>query len=243
MPSTITYYRPGGVPGIYAVQVTLELQPSQWANVAIGRYRDRGYHCGSCGHQHPINPLQTETKRVEQYAEFRDIWEQDTITIEIHEQALGEEGPYQIVVYTASRSGIQAQSLPCTRHGRTWQQHELNFNEIALIDAGTSSRTALTQVLEERVHSEEAETSAMADAFRSATRAAASKERVNLTEEEAENKNIKGSAQNASGVYHVRNGFTAQGLLALPVARQKRERQVLLPLLRREAVEQVALMN
>src|SRR6266566_5442723 len=115
MASTVTYYRPAGVPGIYAVQFTLDLQPSQWAKVDIGRYRDRGHHCGSCGHQSPIDPLQTETQRVEQYTEFRDIWERDTITIEIHDKQLGEEAPYQIVVYTASRTCIKAQSLPCTR--------------------------------------------------------------------------------------------------------------------------------
>lgn len=214
MASTVTYYRPGGVPGIYAVQVTLELQPSQWANVNIGRYRERGYHCGSCGHQHPIDPLQTETRRIERYAEFRDIWERDTITIEIHERALGEEGPYQIVVFTASRTGIKAQSLPCTRHGRTWHQSELQFNKIALVDAGTSTLTALTQVLEEGLRSEEAKA-----------------------------KDINGSTQSELGVYHVRNGFTAHGLLVLPVASQKREQQVLLPLPRRGAVEQVAHLN
>jgi ribosome modulation factor len=214
MPSTVTYYRPGGVSGIYAVQVTLELQPSQWAKVAIGRYRDRGYHCGSCGHQHPINPLQTETQRIEQYAEFRDIWERDTITIEIHERALGEEGPYQIVVYTASRSGIQAKSLPCTRHGRTWHQNELKFHEIALIDAGVSPSASLTHLIEERVRKEDAE----------------NRERVVSTQSE-------------SGVYHVQNGFTVRGLLALPIARQKREQQMLLPRHRREAVEQVARLN
>jgi len=151
---------------------------------------------------------------VEQYAEFRDIWEQDTITVEIHERALGEEGPYQIVVYTASHTDIQAQSLPCTRHGRTWHQDELKFNEIALIDAGTSPRTALIQVLEEEVHSEE-----------------------------AKEEDRKVSAQGENGVYHVRNGFTVQGLLVLPIARQKREEQVLLPLHRREAVEQMAHLN
>ncbi len=214
MPSTVAYYRPGGVPGIYAVHVTLDLQPSQWAKVDVGRYRDRGYHCGSCGHQHPNNPLQTETHRIEQYSEFRDIWERDTITIEIHERALGEEGPYQIVVYTASRSGIEAQSLPCTRHGRTWHPDELKFNEIDLIDTGASARSSLTQVHEEPVHREEAK------------------------EEER-----KTSAQSESGLYHVRNGFTAQGLLPLPIARQKREVQILVPLHRREAVEQVVLMN
>src|SRR5258708_3062243 len=211
MSSTVTYYRPGGVPGIYAVQVTLELQPSQWANVNIGRYRDRGYHCGSCGHQHPINPLQTETHRIERYAEFRDIWEKDTITIEIHERALGEEGPYQIVVFTASHTGIKAQSLPCTRHGRTWHQDELNFNEIALIDARTSARTALTQVLEVGGHAEEA-------------------------------KDSKGLTHNESGVYHVRNGFTAHGLLAIPVAGQVRQ-QLPIPVLPRKAPDQVALLN
>ncbi len=214
MPSTVTYYRPGGVPGIYAVQVTLDLQPSQWAKVDIGRYRDRGYHCGSCGHQHPIDPLRTETHRIERYAEFRDIWEQDTITIEIHNRELGEEAPYQIVVCTASHTGIQAQSLPCTRHGRTWHQDELKFNEITLIDAGTSSRTALTHVLEEEAHSEE-----------------------------AKDKDIKVSPQGESGVCHVRNGFTVQGLLVLPVAGQKSEQQALLPLHRREAVEQMAHLN
>src|SRR6266568_8438234 len=145
MASTVTYYRPAGVPGIYAVQVTLDLQPSQWAKVDIGRYRDRGYHCGSCGHQHPINPLQTETHRVEQYAEFRDIWEQDTITIEIHKRELGEEGPYQIVVFAASHTDIKARCLPCIRHGRTWQPDELHFNDIALIDEGVAPRTAPTQ--------------------------------------------------------------------------------------------------
>ena len=51
------------------------------------------------------------------------------------------------------------------------------------------------------------------------------------------------SAQSESGLYHVRNGFTAQGLLPLPIARQKREVQILVPLHRREAVEQVVLMN
>ncbi len=214
MPSTVAYYRPGGVPGIYAVQVTLDLQPSQWAKVDIGRYRDRGYHCGSCGHQHPINPLQTETHRVEQYSEFRDIWEQDTITIEIHERALGEEGPYQIVVFTASRSGIQAKSLPCTRHGRTWHQDDLKFNEIDLIDTGASARSSLTQVHEEPVHREEAK---------------------------VEDRKI--STRSESSVYQVRNGFTARGLLALPVAQQKREQQVLIPLLRREAVKQTAHLN
>ncbi len=214
MPSTVTYYRPGGVPGIYAVQVTLGLQPSQWAKVDIGRYRDRGYHCGSCGHQTPITPLQTETQRIEQYAEFRDIWEKDTVTIEIHDRELGEEAPYQIVVFTASHAGIKAQSLPCTRHGRTWHQNELKFNEIALIDAGTSAPTAHAQVIEEKVH-----------------------------REEAENEDIRGSDHRESGVYHVRNGFTAQGLLALPVARQKSEQQTLLPLLRKEAVEQLARLN
>ncbi len=156
MSSTVTYYRPKGVPGIFAVQVTLDLQPSQWAKVDIGRYRDRGYHCGSCGHQQPISPLQTETQRIERYAEFRDIWERDTITIEIHERELGEEGPCQIVVFTASHTGIQAQSLPCKRHGRTWHQDELKFNDIALIDAGTSPHIALTQVIEERAHRVEA---------------------------------------------------------------------------------------
>src|SRR5206468_1148266 len=158
--------------------------PSQWAKVDIGRYRDRGYHCGSCGHQTPINPLQTETQRIEQYAEFRDIWERDTITIEIHDRELGEEAPYQIILYTASRTRIKAQSMPCTRHGRTWHQDELQFNEIALIDADAApTRSSLTQVFEEQAH----------------------------------------RVQSTASIYQVRNGFTAQGLLALPVAQQKKE--------------------
>jgi len=152
------------------------------------------------------------THRIEKYAEFRDIWERDTITIEIHNRELGEEGPYQIIVYTASHAGIQAKSLPCTRHGRTWRQDELQFNEIALIDAGTSPRTALTQVLEEEALGQEA-------------------------------KDNNGSVQSASSVFHVRNGFTAQGLLALPITQHKREEQALLPLLRREAMEQLVRLN
>ncbi len=214
MASTVTYYRPAGVPGIYAVQVTLDLQPSQWAKVDIGRYRDRGYHCGSCGHQQPISPLQTETQRIEKYAEFRDIWEKDTITIEIHNRELGEEGPYQIVVFTASRTGIQTQSIPCTRHGRAWHQDELKFTDIALIDAGTSPPAALTQVLEERAQ-----------------------------REEAKNEDKKVSAQNESGVYHVRNGFVVTGLLAIPVARQVSQQQRLIPVFPKEAPDQVAILN
>ena len=214
MPSTVTYYRPGGVPGIYAVQVTLDLQPSQWANVDIGRYRDRGYHCGSCGHQHPIDPLQTETHRIERYAEFREIWERDMITIEIHNRELGEEAPYQIVVFTASHTDLRAMSMPCTRHGRTWHQDELQFNEIALVDAGISPPTAPAQVLEEQAQKEEAEI-----------------------------KEINGSTQSVKSVYHVRNGFTAHGLLTIPVTSQKREQQILLPLRRQEAVKHLARLN
>ncbi len=214
MASTVTYYRQGRIPGIYAVKVALELKPSQWAKVDIGRYRDRGYQCGSCGHQHPIDPLQTETQRIETYAEFRDIWERDTITIEIHERELGEEGPYQIVVCTASHTGIRAKSLPCTRHGRTWRPNELRFNDIDLIDADTSPPAAQPQVLAKRT-------------FREVTK--------------EEERTI--SSPSESSVYHVRNGFAVTGLLATPVADRVRQQEKLLPVFPRKTPDQVASLN
>src|SRR5260221_4365024 len=121
MASTVTYYRPVlQVPGVYIIQVTLELLPTQSAIVNVGRERDRGYSCGGyCGRREPIERLLVESQKIEKYEEFRDIWAKDTVTIEIRDNRLGD-GPYQISQYTATMDDIQVEPLPCALHGRKW---------------------------------------------------------------------------------------------------------------------------
>lgn len=145
MPSTFTYTRPRGVQGVYIVRIALDLLPSERAVVDVGRYRDRGYSCGSCGHQHPINPLETQRQSGYEHNdgniliyEIGNMWERDVLTIEIHDTSVGD-GPFQLVQYTATRQGILATPLPCTLHGRRWDY--LEFNQIALIDADKNAPT------------------------------------------------------------------------------------------------------
>jgi hypothetical protein len=152
MASKITYrLARKEIPGVYVVKIALELQSYEEATVNVGRYRDRGYQCGnyyggSCGLQRPANcyprnPLEVESRIINEYAEITNFWVNDTITIEVRDKRLEPigGGPYQIVRYTATMDGINTESLPCVLHGRTWQP--ITLNEILLVCGEASMPT------------------------------------------------------------------------------------------------------
>jgi len=145
MASTLTYRRVvKEVPGIYLVQVQLVLPKHQEAEVALGRYRDRGYRCtdypgGYCGRQTerrcvPIDPLEVQSLLAHEYDEIGNFWVNDTITVKIKDKRLEQYGggPYQETVFTATMEGMKVEQLPCQLHGRTWEP--INFEEISVID-------------------------------------------------------------------------------------------------------------
>jgi len=131
------------IPGVYVVKIGLELQSYEEATVNVGRYRDRGYQCsdyygGGCGvlrasRCYPRNPLEVESRIVNEYADIANVWVNDTITIEVRDkrlEAIGG-GPYQIVRYTATMDGMNTEQLPCEIHGRVWAH--ITLNEINLV--------------------------------------------------------------------------------------------------------------
>src|SRR5260370_28678119 len=71
--STFAFYRPRSVPGNYAVDIALDLLPSETAIVTVDRIRQTGYSCGSCGYQHPTHS-HTTTKVQGKKSEKREYY-------------------------------------------------------------------------------------------------------------------------------------------------------------------------
>src|SRR5260370_10675087 len=145
MSSTFAFYRPRGVPHNYIVEITLDLLPTETADVSVGRTRPTGYNCGSCGHQHPTHTHSTTTVektrkagRVETYEigsrPQEPIIIGDSITIAVRDDNVV---PVQHLVYTATANGFTCVAQPFSINGHTWQPHEIALQQIRLIDWGS----------------------------------------------------------------------------------------------------------